>query len=73
MAQILLRNSSESEWNIGLLVSTCFISEGEIVNNAVSQTNWKQCVWKNLNDNRDSGKIQVQKYLENFNEKQIKC
>lgn len=26
---------------------------------AVSQTNWKQCVWKNLNDDRDSGKIKV--------------
>ncbi|XP_066014791.1 collagen triple helix repeat-containing protein 1-like [Pocillopora verrucosa] len=31
--------------------------KGEIVNSAVSQTNWKQCVWKNLNDDRDSGKI----------------
>ena len=39
--------------------------KGEIVNSAVSQTNWKQCVWKNLDDNRDSGKIKVQKYLEN--------
>ena len=38
--------------------------KGEIVNSAVSQTNWKQCVWKNL-DGRDSGKIKVQKYLEN--------
>ena len=27
-------------------------------------TNWKQCVWKN-GDSRDSGKIKVQKYLEN--------
>ena len=39
------------------------------MNSAVSQTNWKQCVWKNLNDDdddgRDSGKIKVQKYLEN--------
>ena len=26
---------------------------------AVPQTNWKQCVWKNLNDDRDSGKIKV--------------
>ena len=39
--------------------------KGEIVNSAVSQTNWKQCVWKNLNYNRDSGKIKVQKYLKN--------
>ena len=39
--------------------------KGEIVNSAVSQTNWKQCVWKNLNCNRDSGKIKVQKYLQN--------
>ncbi|XP_066030720.1 collagen triple helix repeat-containing protein 1-like [Pocillopora verrucosa] len=31
--------------------------KGEIVNSAVSQTNWKQCVWKHLNDDRDSGKI----------------
>ena len=38
--------------------------KGEIVNSAVSQTNWKQCVWKN-GDDRDSGKIKVQKYLEN--------
>ena len=38
--------------------------KGEIVNSAVSQTNWKQCVWKN-DDHRDSGKIKVQKYLEN--------
>ena len=26
---------------------------------AVPQTNWKQCVWNNLNDDRDSGKIKV--------------
>ena len=38
--------------------------KGEIVNSAVSQTNWKQCVWKN-DDGRDSGKIKVQKCLEN--------
>ncbi|CAH3148716.1 unnamed protein product [Pocillopora meandrina] len=30
--------------------------KGEIVNSAASQTNWKQCVWKN-EDGRDSGKI----------------
>jgi len=24
---------------------------------AMPQTNWKQCVWKNLNDDRDSGKV----------------
>ena len=35
------------------------------VNSTLSQTNWKQCVRKNLNDDRDSGKIKVQKYLEN--------
>ena len=35
------------------------------VNSTLSQTNWKQCVRKNLNDDRDSGKIRVQKYLEN--------
>ena len=29
----------------------------------VSQTNWKQCVWKNLNDNRDTGKIKVRQSL----------
>ena len=39
--------------------------KGEIVNSAVSQTNWKQCMWKNLNDDRDSGKIKVQKFTEN--------
>ena len=31
----------------------------------MSQTNWKQCARKNLNDDRDRGKIKVQKYLEN--------
>ena len=31
----------------------------------MSQTNWKECARKNLNDDRDSGKIKVQKYLEN--------
>ena len=36
--------------------------KGEIVNSAVSQTNWKQCVWKNAEDS-NSGKIKVQKYL----------
>ena len=35
------------------------------VNSTLSQTNWKECVRKNLNDDRDSGKIKVQKYLEN--------
>nr|XP_058967939.1 collagen triple helix repeat-containing protein 1-like [Pocillopora verrucosa] len=30
--------------------------KGEIVSGAVSQTNWKQCVWRN-SDGRDSGKI----------------
>ena len=38
--------------------------KGEIGNSAVSQTKWKQCVWKNA-DSRDSGKIKVQKHLEN--------
>ena len=28
--------------------------KGEIVNSAVSQTNWKQCGWKNT-DGRDGG------------------
>ena len=31
----------------------------------MSQTNWKECARKNLNDDRDSGKIKVPKYLEN--------
>ena len=30
---------------------------------AVLKTNWKQCVWKNLNDGRDSGKIKVRQQL----------
>ena len=47
--------------------------KGEIVTSAVSQTNWKQCVWKNLNDDRDRGKIKVQKYLENAMKNKIKC
>ena len=47
--------------------------KGEIVNSAVSQTNWKQCVWKNLNDDRDSGKIKVQKYPENAIKNKLIC
>ena len=47
--------------------------KGEIVNSAVSQTNWKQCVWKNLNDDRDSGKIKVQKYPENAIKNKLVC
>ena len=35
------------------------------VNSTLSQTNWKECGRKNLNDDRDGGKIKVQKYLEN--------
>ena len=46
--------------------------KGEIVNSAVSQTNWKQCVWKNDND-RDSGKIKVQKYPENAIKNKLIC
>ena len=46
--------------------------KGEIVNSAVSQTNWKQCVWKN-DDGRDSGKIKVQKCLENAIKNKIEC
>ena len=38
--------------------------KGEIVNSAVSQTNWKQCVWKN-DYSGDNGKIKVRKYTEN--------
>jgi len=26
---------------------------------AVPQSNWKQCVWKNLNGDKDNGKIKV--------------
>ena len=44
--------------------------KGEIMNSAVSQTNWKQCVWKN-SDGQDSGKIKVQKYLENAMKNQL--
>ena len=47
--------------------------KGEIVNSAVSQTNWKQCVWKNLNDDRDSGKIKLQKYPENVTKNKLIC
>ena len=46
--------------------------KGEITNSVVSQTNWKQCVWKN-SDSRDSGKIKVQKYLENAMKNKIEC
>ena len=28
---------------------------------AVPRTNWKQCVWKNLDYGKDSGKIKVRK------------
>ena len=27
----------------------------------VPQTNWKQCVWKSINSNTDTGKIKVNK------------
>ena len=47
--------------------------KGEIVNSAASQTNWKQCVWKHLNDDRDSGKIKVQKYPENAIKNKLIC
>ena len=47
--------------------------KGEIVNSAVSQTNWKQCVWKNLGADGDSGKIKVQEYLENAMKNKIEC
>ena len=33
--------------------------KGEKGESAVPQTNWKQCVWKNINGDRDSGKIKV--------------
>ena len=46
--------------------------KGEIVNSAVSQTNWKQCVWKNT-DGRDSGKIKVPKYLENVMKNELRA
>ena len=35
------------------------------MNGTLSQTNWRQCVWKNLHDDRDRGKIKEQKYPEN--------
>ena len=35
------------------------------VNGTSSQTNWRLDVCKNLHDDRDCGKIKVQKYLEN--------
>ena len=34
------------------------------MNGTLSQINWKECVWKYLNDSKDRGKIKVQKYLE---------
>ena len=45
----------------------------KIVNSAVSQTNWKQCVWKNLGADGDSEKIKVQEYLENAMKNNIEC
>ena len=30
--------------------------KGERVNSAVSQANWKQCVWKNMNNGANNGK-----------------
>jgi len=30
---------------------------------AVPQTNWKQCVWKNLNDDTDNGMLEVRKKI----------
>ena len=35
------------------------------MNGTLSQTNWRQCVWKNLHDDSDRGKIKEQKYPEN--------
>ena len=46
--------------------------KGEIVNSAVSQTNWKQCVWK-ADYGTDSGKTKVQEYLENAMKNKIEC
>ena len=59
-----LRDISTTLWDISSLRA---VSSKTKLNSqrAVSQTNWKQCVWKNLNDDRDSGKIKVQKYTEN--------
>ena len=41
--------------------------KGEKGEDAVLQTNWKQCVWKNLNDDRDSGKIKVRENCSDWN------
>ena len=40
-------------------------TSGQSVNATLSQTNWRLYVWKNLHDNKDRGKIKVQKYQEN--------
>ena len=40
-------------------------TSGQSVNATLSQTNWRLNVWKNLHDNKDRGKIKVQKYQEN--------
>ena len=47
--------------------------KGEIVNSAVSQTNWKQCVWKNDDSTVTLKKIKVQEYLENAMKNKIEC
>ena len=41
-------------------------TSGQSVNATLSQTNWRLYVWKNLHDNKDRGKIKVQKYQYQF-------
>ena len=48
-----------------LLITTLLSGIFKSMNGTQSQTNSGQCVWKNLNDDRDHRKIEVQKYLEN--------
>ena len=37
----------------------------------VPQRNWKQCVWKNLNDGRDYGLIKVRDLINNNNKSSL--
>ena len=37
------------------------------LSSAVPQTKWKQCVWKNLNDGKESAKIKVREKCSDCN------
>ena len=38
---------------------------GDVATGLMSHKNWKECVWKNLNDDKDNGLIKVIDFLKN--------